>query len=65
MRVTVNGEARTLPDEATAEDLTRHLHVEGRIALEINREIVPRSHWADRALREGDTVEILRAIGGG
>ena len=65
MQVTVNGEAHTLPDEATAEDLTRHLHVEGRIALEINHEVVPRSRWTGHALREGDTVEIVRAIGGG
>lgn len=43
MRITVNGEAHTLPDKATVEDLTRHLHVEGRIALEINHEVVPRS----------------------
>ena len=65
MRVTVNGEAHTLPDEATVEDLTRHLHVEGRIALEINREVVPRSRWTDHALCDGDAIEIVRAIGGG
>lgn len=65
MRVTVNGETHTLPDEATVEDLTRHLHVEGRIALEINREVVPRSRWTAHALRDGDAVEIVRAIGGG
>lgn len=65
MRITVNGEAHTLPDEATVEDLTRHLHVEGRIALEINHEVVPRSRWINHALREGDTIEIVRAIGGG
>ena len=65
MRVTVNGEAHTLPEEATIEDLTRHLHVEGRVALEINREIVPRSYWTDRTLCDGDEIEIVRAIGGG
>ena len=65
MRVTVNGEAHTLPDEATVEDLTRHLGMEGRIALEINCEVVPRSRWMNHALHDGDTVEIVRAIGGG
>ena len=65
MRVTVNGEAHTLPDNATVEDLTRRLHVEGRIALEINHQVVPRSRWTAQALHEGDTVEIVRAIGGG
>ena len=65
MRVTVNGEAHTLPDNATVEDLTRHFHVEGRIALEINLQVVPRSRWTAQPLHEGDTVEIVRAIGGG
>lgn len=65
MRVTVNGEAHTLPDEATVEDLTRHLHIQGRIALEINRAVLPRSRWTDHALHDGDAVEIVRAIGGG
>ncbi len=65
MRITVNGEAQTLPDEATVEGLTRHLHVEGRFALEVNREVVPRSRWDAQALHEGDAVEIVRAIGGG
>ena len=65
MRVTVNGETHALPDGTTVEDLTRHLHVEGRIALEINCEVVPRSRWTDHALHDGDAVEIVRAIGGG
>lgn len=65
MRVTVNGETHTLPDAATAEDLTQCLNVQGRIALEINREVVPRSRWIDHALSDGDAVEIVRAIGGG
>ena len=65
MHVTVNGEAHTLPDASTVEDLARQLHVKGRVALEINREVVPRSRWTEQSLREGDAVEIVRAIGGG
>lgn len=65
MHVTVNGETRALPDEATVADLTRFLHVQGRVALEINHEVVPRSRWTDHALSDGDSVEIVRAIGGG
>ena len=36
-----------------------------RVAVEVNREIVPRSLHAQHALREGDRVEIVQAIGGG
>lgn len=65
MHVTVNGETQTLPDEATVADLTRFLHVQGRVALEINCEVVPRSCWTDHVLIDGDCVEVVRAIGGG
>ncbi len=36
-----------------------------RVAVEVNREIVPRSLHAQYALHEGDRVEIVQAIGGG
>ncbi len=66
MRVTVNGEASELPEGLTiAELLERTGLAEQRIALERNREIVPRSEFATTRLAEGDRVEIVRAIGGG
>ncbi len=36
-----------------------------RIAVEKNGEIVPRSRYADTALADGDTLEIVVAVGGG
>ena len=38
---------------------------ERRVAVEINREVVPRSLHAARRVAEGDVVEIIHAIGGG
>jgi sulfur carrier protein len=35
------------------------------IAVAVNGEVVPRSAWADHALRDGDRVEILTAAQGG
>jgi sulfur carrier protein len=35
------------------------------VAVEINREIVPRSSHAQHMVREGDRVEIVEAMGGG
>ena len=40
-------------------------HAQRRVAVEINREIVPRSAQDARVLREGDHIEIVHAIGGG
>ena len=65
MQVTVNGEFRTLEGPATVADLLRQMNIEGKIAVEINREILPRSQFNRHEVRHGDVVEIVRAIGGG
>lgn len=66
MNITVNGEKRTLNPEASLEDLVDALGLGGkRIAVEVNREIVPRSEYNHYKLSESDTVEIVNAIGGG
>lgn len=66
MEITVNGETREVPDTTSAEDLVQMLELGGqRVAMEINREIVPRSSYAGHLLRPGDRVEIVRAVGGG
>ncbi len=66
MNIILNGEPHELPDGATAEQLVESLGLTGRrIAMELNREIVPRSSYAATPLNEGDKVEIVHAIGGG
>ena len=66
MEIQLNGEAREVPDNCTAEQLVEELGLAGRrLAMEVNREIVPRSSYADHRLKHGDRVEIVHAIGGG
>ena len=66
MQVTVNGEACELPEGLKADELVERIGLAGqRIALEVNREIVPRSEYGQTTLHDGDRVEIVRAIGGG
>lgn len=66
MRLTVNGEMREAPDSATIADLLASLEIEGRrVAVERNREIAPRSVWAETRLAEGDQIEIVQFVGGG
>ena len=36
-----------------------------RVAVELNRDIVPRDRWAETALNEGDRLEIVHFVGGG
>ena len=66
MNITVNGESRTLQDTTSLSKLVELLGLQDkRIAVEVNREIVPRSEHDSFILSENDTVEIVNAIGGG
>jgi sulfur carrier protein len=64
--VTINGERRELPRPLAFADLVEALGLTGkRIAVERNGEIVPRSRFAGAAVADGDTLEIVVAVGGG
>lgn len=66
MEIILNGAPRTIPDRTSAGELLQTLGLaDKRLALEINREIVPRSSFDQHMIRPGDTVEIVHAIGGG
>ncbi|WP_028009260.1 sulfur carrier protein ThiS [Solimonas flava] len=66
MQLTVNGEPRTLADALKIDELLAALQLGGkRVAVEVNGSIVPRSQHAGTALRDGDEVLIVQAIGGG
>ena len=64
--VRVNGDARAVPERTTVAQLVALVgaHPEG-VAVAVNGEVVPRAALGARALREGDRVEIIRAVGGG
>ncbi len=67
MQVVVNGDQHEFEANTNLQQLldTLTLGKKGRIAIEINGEIVPRSSFQKQILRSGDSVEIVQAIGGG
>jgi thiamine biosynthesis protein ThiS len=66
MNIIVNGESRSLESDASLGQLLAMLGLDGkRIAVEVNRDIVPRSDYDSFKLSENDTIEIVNAIGGG
>ena len=65
MQVVINGEHRSLDGVATIAELISHMQLEGRVAVEVNRQIVPRSRFQSHPLKDGDVIEMVRAIGGG
>ena len=65
MEVTINGKQTRLTDVKTVANLINHLDLSGRIAIEINQQIVPRTEYATHPVANGDVIEIVHAIGGG
>ena len=66
MEVTVNGTRRDVPEGLSVRGLVEHLGLsEGPVAVEINREIVPRARHAEHRVAPGDVVEIVHFVGGG
>jgi thiazole synthase len=62
----VNGQAHSLPAPLTVAELLRTLgHNPQRIAVEVNRDVVPRARHGEHTLGAGDTVEIVTLVGGG
>lgn len=66
MNLVVNGKEHEIQEGATVVDLVTSLGLtEGPVAVEVNREIVPRALHASRRLAAGDVVEIVHFVGGG
>lgn len=66
MQIRINGEPRTLPEAMTVSQLLDSLKLKrDGIAVEVNREIVPRARHGESLLKEGDAVEIVTFVGGG
>ena len=64
--ITVNGRTRTLKAELSLQDLLQDLGMtKGRIAVELNGNIVPRSQFSSQRISNLDSIEIVQAIGGG
>ena len=65
LSITLNGESTKLPSNKL-DDLLDSLNLQNkRYAVEINREIIPRSKHSSYHLSENDRIEIVEAVGGG
>lgn len=65
MQIILNGIAY-ITESASIMALVEELRLNMRqVAIERNREIVPKSTYANTALAEGDTIEVVAFVGGG
>jgi sulfur carrier protein len=71
MKLQINGEESTFEtvpgqDTSTLAALIESLSMKSdRVAVELNREIVPRDRWSETLLKDGDRLEIVHFVGGG
>ena len=66
VEVTVNGRRQEIPAGASVADLLELLEVSsGRVAVELNREILKKEFWAGATLSGGEELEIVHFVGGG
>ena len=65
MQITLNGKSLVLDNSVNIVQLLSKLELSGRLAVEVNQHIIPRSLFSTYEIESGDNVEIVEAIGGG
>lgn len=68
MEITIelNGEPHRAPEGQSLDELVKSLDLRpGRVAVEINQVVVPKSDYQHTVLAQGDKVEIIHFVGGG
>jgi sulfur carrier protein len=69
MTLYINGDEQTFPNSPTPFTLTTLIETldmkSDRVAVELNRDIVPRDRWPETQLKDGDRLEIVHFVGGG
>jgi sulfur carrier protein len=64
--ITVNGKPREIEREMALPSFLDTLGVNPKlVAVAINGEVIPKSAYAGARVREGDTLEVVRMVGGG
>lgn len=65
-QIQLNGESHTVEGDARLASLIEKLKLrKGRVAVEINRVVIPKAAWESTCLNPGDCVEIVNFVGGG
>jgi sulfur carrier protein len=71
VKIHINGEERLIADKAKPSGFTLAALIEvlgmksDRVAVELNRDLVPRERWSETLLKDGDRLEIVHFVGGG
>lgn len=66
MTITLNGDARELPQPVTVAALLRALDIDSRrVAVEVNLSVIKKTAYETLVIGDGDEVEVVNFVGGG
>jgi thiamine biosynthesis protein ThiS len=66
MNITLNGEKKEVPDGITVAGLLEFLSIQqGRVAVELNLEVVKKERYGAAVIRDGDSLEVVSFMSGG
>jgi thiamine biosynthesis protein ThiS len=66
MKLQINGEEKSFDAPLSLASLVESMGMKpDRVAVELNRAIVPRDRWSQTSLADGDRLEVVHFVGGG
>ena len=66
IEIRVNGEATSCPEGLNLVEMLEHLGYRPQlVVVEFNGLILTPDRWADQAVQDGDSLEIVTIVGGG
>ena len=66
MTIIINGDVKEIPNGLNLEDVLNFFSLPSqRVAVELNKTVVPRREWGTRPVAESDKIEVIHFVGGG
>jgi thiamine biosynthesis protein ThiS len=66
MTIIINGDIKEIPNDSTLDDMLNFFSLPSkRVAVELNKTVVPRREWGTTTIAESDKIEVIHFVGGG
>ena len=66
MNIIVNGDKISIEKNINLENFLKLNNINNKnIVIEVNKIIITKSMWKEKKIKEGDVIEIIKAVGGG
>ena len=66
MTIIINGDIKEIPNSLNLEDVLSLFSLPSqRVAVELNKTVVPRREWDTTTVTENDKIEVIHFVGGG